>query len=152
MADWRTYAKAARNTARRQAPGAARAVRESAQSTAQRAGVYAKAASRAADESTRADRDRIRRTTVASAKVARERARSARIGTRLLHALRDAVLMGLSLFVIWFVVTRTGVQIPFTAVLVVVIVLMLVRFAYALLGQFGVGGDRAERSRPADRP
>ena len=49
--------------------------------------------------------------------------------------MRDALLMGLSILVIWFVVTRTGVQIPITALLAVIAVLMLVRFGYALFAR-----------------
>lgn len=139
MADWRVYAKAAQNTARRQAPGAARAVRDGARDSAAKASVYARAAARAADQGTRADREQLRRRSVATAKVARERARRANIVPRFLRAVRDALIMGVALFVIWFVVTRTGVQIPFTIVLVAVGVLMVARFAFALVEQFMSG-------------
>lgn len=51
MADWRTYAKAARNTARKQAPGA----RDAARRASERAGDYVRAAGRAVDEGWRED-------------------------------------------------------------------------------------------------
>lgn len=175
MADWKTYAKAARNTARRQAQSASRPTRdrrhpaerdhprppsnrsgsESNRSGRDRArddaprrrplstGDYARAARRALDEGTRESRDSLRRSSARARKdaaayavVAERRMRRAQVGRRVTAAFRDAVLMGLSLFIIWFVVTRTGVQIPFTAVLAVVGVIVVVRFGWALVAQF----------------
>jgi hypothetical protein len=148
MSSWKTYAKAARNTARRQAPDLARQARESARRSTGRAGDYARAASKAADEGTRESREhmrergrRYRRDAAVYTEVTRRRLKRARIGQRLLSALRDAVIMGASLGVIWFVVTRTGVQIPFTAVLAIVLVLMVVRFGWALWVGFGLEDD-----------
>ena len=46
MADWKTYAKAARNTARKQAPEA----RDAARRASDRAGGYVRAAGKAIDE------------------------------------------------------------------------------------------------------
>ncbi|MFQ6483507.1 hypothetical protein [Brachybacterium epidermidis] len=168
MADWKTYAKAARNTARRQAQSASRPARDrpdpadrnhprppSNRSGRDRArddaprrrtlstGDYARAARRALDEGTRESRDSLRRSSARARKdaaayavVAERRMRRAQVGRRVTAAFRDAVLMGLSLFIIWFVVTRTGVQIPFTAVLAVVGVIVVVRFGWALAAQF----------------
>lgn len=203
MADWKTYAKAARNTARRQAKSASRSAQDRPRPddryrsrpddrdrprrseeregprdldrdrprsserprTSERprddlprerrprddaprtrslsAGDYARAARRAVDEGTRESRDSLRRSSArarkdaaAYAAVAERRVRKAQLGRRVAAAFRDALLVGLSLFVIWFVVTRTGVQIPFTAVLAVVGVIVLARFAWALVGQF----------------
>lgn len=131
MADWRTYAKAARNTARRQGADAR-----------QSAGVYAQAARRTAErqapEVRRAaerTRDDARRTTAAYAAVTARRARQARLGQRLRNAFRDAVLIGLSLLALWFVITRTGVAIPLPAVAGVILVFMVVRFGYALFAR-----------------
>lgn len=143
MADWRTYAKAARNTARKQAPGARRAVEETARRSAERAGVYARAARTAADEGTRESRgqlrrdaDQWRRRSSAAVTVAGRRAQKAQIGKRFLAAVRDALIMGAALFAIWFVVTRTGVQIPFQVVIGVVLAVMVLRFGWALYAQF----------------
>lgn len=206
MADWKTYAKAARNTAKRQAQNASRTSQDrrgsgSAEdrprgassadrprngSTAERGrgsstddrprssssgtrtrdeaprgrtlsgGDYARAARRALDEGTRDSRDSIRRSgelarkdAAAYAAVAERRMKKAQLGRRITAAFRDALLVGLSLFIIWFVVTRTGVQIPFTAVLVVVGIIVLLRFGWALVSQFT--GDKGA-SPPADDP
>lgn len=131
MADWKVLAKAARNTARKQA--------SSARSNA---GVYSTAARntvhRQAPEVSQSLRDsgtRARRTTAAYTAVAGRRVRRARLGTRLKNALRDALLMGVSIGVIWFVVTRTGIQIPVPVLIGVILVLMLVRFGYALFAR-----------------
>ena len=51
MADWKTYAKAARNTARKQAPEA----RDAARRASDRAGGYVRAAGKAIDEGRRPD-------------------------------------------------------------------------------------------------
>lgn len=203
MADWKTYAKAARNTARRQVQNASRSAQDRPRSDRDRprrdgterprrddrdrprrddaqrprqarpdeprrdrtdrsrggstgsrtlsTGDYARAARRALDEGTRESRDSLRRSgararkdAAAYAAVAERRMRKAQLGRRVTAAFRDALLMGLSLFVIWFVVTRTGVQIPFTAVLVVVGVIVAVRFGWALFAQFAPRSQEAE--------
>lgn len=136
VADWKTYAKAAQNTARKQAPDLARQARSSTKRSTQRAGAYARAAGKAADEGTRASRTRARRDAAAYATVASRRVKEANIGRRLVAAFRDAVLMGLSLLIIWFVVTRTGVQIPVQAVGIVVLLLMVLRFGWVLIDSF----------------
>lgn len=131
MADWKIIAKAARNTARKQAS-----------EVKADADVYAKAARNTAarqapevQQSLRDSGDRARRTTAAYGAVAGKRIRRARLGTRLKHALRDALLMGASVAVIWFVVTRTGVAIPPSILIGVIAVLMVVRFGYALFAR-----------------
>ncbi len=143
MADWKTYAKAARNTYRKQAPGAAKAIKESARSSSDRAGAYVRAARKAADEGTREgreslrrDADRARRATAAAAVVAGRRAKEAQVGRRIWHAVRDALLMGAALGVIWFVLASAGLRIPPIIVISLVLGLMVVRFGWALVGQF----------------
>ncbi len=131
MADWRTYAKAAGNTARKQ--GAAARSSASVYSRAARSTVQRQAPE--AQRAIRRSRDGARRTAAAYTVVAGRRARRARLGQRLTNAFRDAVLVGASLGAIWFVITRTGVQIPFAAVAAVILVLMVVRFGYALLAR-----------------
>lgn len=157
MSSWRTYAKAARNTARRQAPDLARQARDSTRRSTERAGAYARAATKAADEGTRESRAhmrergrRYRRDAAVYTEATRRHLKRARIGQRLLSALRDAVIMGASLGVIWFVVTRTGVQIPFTAVLAIVLVLMVIRFGWALWVGFGLADDEDELDENED--
>lgn len=143
MADWRTYAKAARNTARKQAPGAKKAMSDSVRRTSDRAGVYARAARKAADEGTRGTRESMRRsqeqrtrTAAAAALVAGRRLEQANIGKRLMAALRDALLVGGSLFIIWFVLKSAGILIPANVVIIVIVLLMIVRFGFAVFGQF----------------
>lgn len=137
MTDWRTYAKAASNTAKRGGASARRS-----------AGVYTEAARRTAEQqgpevrrSLEHSAARGRRTAAAYAVVAGRTARRAQLGRRLRAALRDALLMGASIGIIWFVITRTGVMIPPTAVVAVIAVLMVVRFGYALLGSRGQSAD-----------
>lgn len=162
MSSWKTYAKAARNTARKQAPDLARQAEDSARRGTETAGRYARAAGKAASEGTRESRekfaadsaetrarlrkdgDRVKKEAPLYGKVAWRRVKDAHIGTRLLHALRDALLMGGSIAVIWAVVSATGIKIPFAAVLVVILVLMVVRFGWALFGQGGWLEDEDE--------
>lgn len=151
MADWRTYATAARRTAARQVADGTRrdgsrgrrderdrdgeAPRNGASRRSPGMGEYARAAGRALDEGTRESRDRARRNAAATYVVAGRRVRRARLGMRLRHAFRDAVLMGLSIAIIWFVVTRTGVQIPPSILAVVILGMMAIRFGYALVAR-----------------
>lgn len=210
MADWKTYAKAARNTAKKQAPGA----RDAAQRVTSRAGGYARAAGRALDQGRydddasrpderRADdrhrddlshddrsrhdrprddgrdgdrsrddrpRDEERRqpatrsssqsgprsaprtepparsfrdeakiyAVVASrtAERAGARAKKAGVGGRIARAVRDALLIGGSLLVIWGVLYAAGLPIPFSAVLIVVGIIVLIALASGLYAQF----------------
>lgn len=153
MADWRTYAKAARNTARKQAPGVKRAMSDSARRASDRAGVYARAARTATDAGTRETREKVRRdretwtrTAKAAGVVAGRKVKQADIGGRLMAALRDALLVGGSLFVIWFVLKSAGLVIPPVVLVVVIVVLMIARFAYALFGQFFGGRKGTEHA------
>ncbi|MGP9680456.1 hypothetical protein [Brachybacterium sp. AOP3-A1-3] len=230
MADWKTYAKAARNTAKKQAPGA----REAAQRATSRAGGYARAAGRALDQGRYADdaspsderraperrgsarpteerraddqfyddgpredrpRDEDRRppstaprsspqsaprsttrpaprtetptrsfrdeakiyAVVASrtAERAGTRAKKAGIGGRIARAVRDALLIGGSLLVIWGVLYAAGLPIPFSAVLIVVGIIVLIALASGLYAQFARDrkhpeADPAESSDPPE--
>lgn len=212
MADWKTYAKAARNTAKKQAPGA----REAAQRATSRAGGYARAAGKALDQGRSSDdasqpderwaddrhrddlspddrsrddrprddgpgnyrsrddrpRDEERRqpstatrssspsaprsaprtetparsfrdeakiyAVVASrtAERAGTRAKKAGVGGRIARAVRDALLIGGSLLVIWGVLYAAGLPIPFSAVLIVVGIIVLIALASGLYAQF----------------
>lgn len=201
MADWKTYAKAARNTARKQAPGA----RDAAQRTTARASGYARAAGRALDEGLRdrdhdaaqrpddgprddvrrdaprhdARRDDTRREASSPPTATREeapgargaaspdaaaprnssrsfrddakiyaavagrtaqragkQAREAGIGGRIGRAVRDALLIGVSLLVIWGVLYAAGLPIPFGAVIIAVVIIVLIALAGGLYAQF----------------
>jgi hypothetical protein len=210
MADWRTYAKAARNTARKQAPGA----RDAARRATDRAGDYVRAAGRAVDEGWREDeraprdeydartprdaqdaraprdehddrasrdghddrpprekpRDRrredeprpaarqrpsgeqIRRDAAAYYAVASRRAERANIVPRVMRALRDALLIGVSLLVIWGVLAAAGIPIPFTTVLIAVGLIVAVSFGTGLYGQWRRSrGAPDEAEGPRDR-
>lgn len=136
MADWKTYAKAARNTARKHGPGMADQARDSARRGSARAGSYARAAGRAFDESTRDSRDRARKDATAYATVTQRRMREANLGRRILAVVRDAVLMGLSILVIWMVLAAAGIQIPITAVLAVVLAIIVLRVGWGLVAAF----------------
>lgn len=58
MADWKTYVKAARNTARKQAPEAQRAIRETTDQAVKRVGDYSRAAGKVVEETSRDDQRR----------------------------------------------------------------------------------------------
>lgn len=209
MADWKTYARAARNTARKQAPGA----RDATQRATSRAGAYARAAGRAlesepgqdegrrptgaprdeqrqhspsaprdderqpvaaaprgegrpqdgprssrlttprpaprAETPSRSLRDEAKLYAVVAGRTA-ERAgkqvRAAGIGRRIFRAVRDALLIGGSLLVIWGVLYAAGLPIPFSAVLIVVGVIVLIALAGGLYAQFKQ--DRQPASEP----
>lgn len=213
MADWKTYARAARNTARKQAPEVKRSAQESARRGSQRAGDYVRAAGRVVEESRRddspddddrpgngerspqrqprreydprpvadpssqdstvardrpahrrldqdrasdqdpapdqdhapdreggphrdrrpaVDTDRLRRGAAAYYTVAERRVRSAQLGPRIMRAVRDALLIGLSIFAIWLVLAAAGLQIPLSAVLIAVGVIVLISFGTSL--------------------
>ncbi|WP_114856514.1 hypothetical protein [Brachybacterium sp. YJGR34] len=190
MADWKTYAKAARNTVRKQAPE----VRDATQRATSRAGGYARAAGKAVQEGTRADeepresgrrpegtppaertsadapRPRSERTTAPgaddaparrseesppsssrsiaeeariyataagrTAQHAGEAAKEAGIGPRIARAVRDALLIGVSIFVIWGVLYAAGLPIPFSAVLIAVLIIMAIALGTGLYAQF----------------
>lgn len=226
MADWKTYAKAARNTARKQAPGVKRSTQDSARRGSERAGEYVRAAGRAVEEARREDRprsgdeqptegaprpesgrrsdgegrreydprperapgpeprtersdrssqdrrpqqdrrpdqdrrpqqdrrpeqdrrpavdtDRLRRGAAAYYTVAERRVRGAQLGPRIMRAVRDALLIGLSLFAIWVVLAAAGLQIPFSAVLIAVGVIVLISFGTSLYASSKRARDRA---------
>lgn len=203
MADWKTYAKAARNTARKQAPGA----KDAARRASDRAGSYVRAAGKAIDEGRRAeddpprreregggsprrpeadehrrgderrraderhegdgrtstprtataesprfDQDRLRKDAAAYYTVASRRGASANIVPRLMRALRDALLIGLSLFVIWGVLAAAGIPIPFTTVLIIVALIVLVSFAGGVYAQWKrAQAAREESADPRER-
>lgn len=151
MADWKTYAKAARNTARRQAPEA----KDAARRATDQAGAYVRAAGKALDEGHRSsdrddpqgdagtrtaarpvlDQERLGRDAAAYYTVARRRVSAASIGPRILRALRDALLIGLSLLVIWGVLYAAGIPIPFTTVLIIVGLIVVISFGSGLFAQ-----------------
>ena len=189
MADWKTYAKAARNTARKQAPEA----RGAARRASDRAGDYVRAAGKAIDEGRREDEhhrgdddlrpapasrsqedgrrhdpvgsrrdedtsphtataerskvdgDRLRRDAAAYYTVASRRVTAANIGPRILRALRDALMIGLSLFIIWGVLAAAGIPIPFTTVLIIVGVIVALSFGAGVYAQW-------KRAREAQAP
>lgn len=158
MADWKTYAKAARNTARKQAPEA----RDAARRASDRAGGYVRAAGKAIDEGRDHDRDehssprttttprptidgdRLRKDAAAYYAVANRRVTAANIVPRIMRALRDALLIGMSLFIIWGVLAAAGIPIPFTTVLIIVGVIVAVSFVGGVYAQW----KRAQDARP----
>ena len=189
MADWKTYAKAARNTARKQAPGA----RDAAQRATSRAGGYARAAGRALDQGrydddasqpderraddqaaprsapqsaprpetpTRSFRDEAKIYAVVASRTAERagtRAKKAGIGGRIARAVRDALLIGGSLLIIWGVLYAAGLPIPFSAVLIVVGIIVLIALASGLYAQFARDrkppeADEADDLEAPDQP
>ncbi|MCZ4325506.1 hypothetical protein [Brachybacterium paraconglomeratum] len=217
MADWKTYVKAARNTARKQAPAA----KDAARRAGDRAGGYARAAGRAVDEGWRedgrrasagaderdayrerdVDRDReargeredehrsadpegrrrsadpegrrrsadrdggtrtaqrprpsgeeLRREAAAYYAVASRHVERANIFPRIMRALRDALLIGLSLVVIWAVLAAAGIPIPFTTVLIAVGLIVVVSFGAGLYAQWKRSRERLDQAEdPRDR-
>lgn len=148
MADWKTYVKAARNTASKQAPQVRDAARTSAERATRRAGDYARAAGKVVEHNRRdgaergrpsthaAEPDRFARNAAAYATVAQRRVAQANIVPRVLRAVRDALLIGGSLLVIWLILAAAGIRIPFSAVLVVVLVIVVLAFSGTLYSQF----------------
>ena len=214
MADWKTYVKAARNTARKQAPAA----KDAARRAGDRAGGYVRAAGRAVDEGWRedeprasagaderdayrervVDRDRdhggdreargeredehrsadpegrrrsadrdggtrtaqrprpsgeeLRREAAAYYAVASRHVERANIFPRIMRALRDALLIGLSLVVIWAVLAAAGIPIPFTTVLIAVGLIVVVSFGAGLYAQWKRSRERLDQAEdPRDR-
>ncbi|WP_058234790.1 hypothetical protein [Devriesea agamarum] len=131
MNDWRTYMKAARNTVRQQAPGAREAVKQTVKDAAQSARVNAKAAGHVLSSHTEQTRKAVRQDAAAYVVVAHRKLKRAQLGRRLLAALRDALIMGVSITVIWFILSKTAVKIPFEWVLIGIILLMALRFVVA---------------------
>ncbi|MFI8778545.1 hypothetical protein ACIGH6_15840 [Brachybacterium paraconglomeratum] len=218
MADWKTYVKAARNTARKQAPAA----KDAARRAGDRAGGYVRASGRAVDEGWREDEPRasagagerderreprsertrenssadgrpaaaerpaadgrrpsdgegrhrssdrdggtrtaqrprpsgeeLRREAAAYYAVASRHVERSNIFPRIMRALRDALLIGLSLVVIWAVLAAAGIPIPFTTVLIVVGLIVVVSFGAGLYAQWKRSKERLDRSEnPRDR-
>ncbi|ASK66503.1 hypothetical protein CFK39_12560 [Brachybacterium avium] len=177
MADWKTYAKAARNTARKQAPEA----KDAARRASGQASAYVRAAGKAIDEGNRpreappstvrdgdgrerggprpeadrrtadprprssgtataprpsVDHERLGKDAAAYYTVASRRVASVNIVPRVMRALRDALLIGLSLVVIWGVLAAAGIPIPFTTVLIIVGLIVAVSFGGGLYAQW----------------
>lgn len=214
MADWKTYVKAARNTARKQAPAA----KDAARRAGDRAGGYMRAAGRAVDEGWREDEPRasagadesderreprsertrenssadvrerssaddrghdprgdrprerdtdggtrtaqrprpsgeeLRREAAAYYAVASRHVERANIFPRIMRALRDALLIGLSLVVIWAVLAAAGIPIPFTTVLIAVGLIVVVSFGAGLYAQWKRSRERLDQAEdPRDR-
>lgn len=199
MADWKTYAKAARNTARRQAPEA----KDAARRASGQAGAYVRAAGRAVDAGRRpddprdadgdraldhdeesgrggphreadgargpsgdrssssrtttapspsVDTDRLKRDAAAYYTVASRRVERANIVPRVMRALRDALLIGLSLFIIWGVLFAAGIPIPFTTILIIVGLIVVISFASGLYAQWRRAGQARDAAEdPRDR-
>src|SRR5690606_30689992 len=214
MADWKTYVKAARNTARKQAPAA----KDAARRAGDRAGGYVRAAGRAVDEGWREDEPRasagadesderreprsertrenssadvrerssaddrghdprgdrfrerdtdgvtrtaqrprpsgeeLRREAAAYYAVASRHVERANIFPRIMRALRDALLIGLSLVVIWAVLAAAGIPIPFTTVLIAVGLIVVVSFGAGLYAQWKRSRERLDQAEdPRDR-
>lgn len=215
MADWKTYAKAARNTARKQAPEVKRSAQESVRRGSRRTGDYVRAAGRVIEESRRDDErfddepiddrprdgerppasedrreydprpagarpepdpaearhrhaqrgrrpdgirgsdgdrrpaldaDSLRRGAAAYYTVAERRVRGAQLGPRIMRAVRDALLIGLSIFAIWVVLAAAGLQIPLSAVLVAVGVIVVISFGTSMYAS----SKRAQDAEHAD--
>src|SRR5699024_2269084 len=84
----------------------------------------------------RADGERLGKDAAAYYEVASRRVAAANIGPRIMRALRDALLIGLSLFIIWGVLAAAGIPIPFTTVLIVVGLIVVVSFGSGLYAQW----------------
>lgn len=121
MSDWKTYAKAARNTARKQGPDVAGYVR--AAGKALEAGAGEEQPRTAREE--RPLGERLQKDAAAYYTVAERRVKRANLIPRLLRAVRDAVLIGASLLAIWAVLAAAGIPIPFTGVVIAVLVIMV---------------------------
>lgn len=206
MADWKTYAKAARNTARKQGPGA----RDAARRASDRAGGYVRAAGKAIDEGRRhddapprssegaprrrpsedaaprrtdesreaprrqaapsssssrpsgprtstaqrpaVDTDRLVKDAAAYYTVASRRVAKVNLVPRVLRALRDALLIGISLVAIWAVLAAAGIPIPFTTVLIIVGAIVAVSFGAGLYAQWKRSRDALDAAEdPRDR-
>ena len=151
MADWKTYAKAARNTARKQAPGVKQAAQRSMDDASRRTRDYATAARNTLDKQAPDARESARATVDRSREYARssqERLRRVEIVPTLLRALREALLIGGSLFAIWGVLYLAGIPIPFTTVLIIVGVVVVFAFGGTVYAKFQ--RQRGAVADPAD--
>lgn len=121
MSDWKTYAKAARNTARKQGPDVAGYVRAAGKALEASAGEERPLTAR----EERPLGERLQKDAAAYYTVAERRVKRANLIPRLLRAVRDAVLIGASLLAIWAVLAAAGIPIPFTGVVIAVLVIMV---------------------------
>ncbi|HIY25151.1 MAG TPA: hypothetical protein H9837_12770 [Candidatus Brachybacterium merdigallinarum] len=151
MADWKTYAKAARNTAKKQAPGVKQAAQRSVDDAGRRTRDYATAARNTLDKQAPGARESARATVDRSREYARssqQRLRKVEIVPTLLRALREALLIGGSLFAIWGVLYLAGIPIPFTTVLIIVGVVVVFAFGGTVYAKFQ--RQREAAAEPAD--
>src|SRR5699024_12412538 len=97
----------------------------------------------------RLDDDSVRVGCAAYDAVAARRVRSAAIVPRILRSLRDALLIGLSLLAIWLVLAAAGLQVPFSAVVIVVLVIVVISFATGMYSRFRYRGTETGEGDPA---
>ena len=67
---------------------------------------------------------------------------------RFLRALRDALLIGGSILVIWLVLHTAGIMIPFTVMLAIVLVIVIISFAAGVFGQMRKARQQAAAPPP----
>lgn len=134
MADWRTYAKAARDTARKQAPQARRAAARSVVGAERAARDAGDRARRGAARTYAAREPEVRRRIEEGRRTARavgvaggNAARRVSLGTRIKHALRDVLITVASVLVIALVLRFFGIMLPSTALWVVCGLVAVVR-------------------------
>lgn len=96
--------------------------------------------------------EELRRGAAAYYAVASRHVERANIFPRIMRALRDALLIGLSLVVIWAVLAAAGIPIPFTTVLIAVGLIVVVSFGAGLYAQWKRSRERLDQAEdPRDR-
>lgn len=96
--------------------------------------------------------EELRREAAAYYAVASRHVERSNIFPRIMRALRDALLIGLSLVVIWAVLAAAGIPIPFTTVLIAVGLIVVVSFGAGLYAQWKRSRERLDRAEdPRDR-
>ncbi len=96
--------------------------------------------------------EELRREAAAYYAVASRHVERANIFPRIMRALRDALLIGLSLVVIWAVLAAAGIPIPFTTVLIAVGLIVVVSFGAGLYAQWKRSRERLDRAEdPRER-
>lgn len=96
--------------------------------------------------------EELRREAAAYYAVASRHVERANIFPRIMRALRDALLIGLSLVVIWAVLAAAGIPIPFTTVLIAVGLIVVVSFGAGLYAQWKRSRERLDQAEdPRDR-
>ena len=138
MADWKTYAKAARNTARKQGPDLAGYVRAAGKAIEAGVGEEPRTAGTDRPHPSPDDRplgERLQKDAAAYYTVAERHMKRANIVPRILRAIRDAALIGVSLLAIWAVLAAAGIPIPFTGVLIAVLVIMVLSAGVSLFSE-----------------